>query len=117
MINGTIGPAVARRRRASSIAAFSSNAGPTIRSPWKPRKRRARPRTDPTWQRRIGQWFRAHFPNVQLILTTDSLLVYHAAEEGSVWRLPSSGSDEGGRFLGGPERARLIYGDISEAYT
>ncbi len=48
----------------------------------------------PTWQRRIGYWFSKYFPRVQFIVTTHSPLVCHAAERGSVWKLPNPGSGE-----------------------
>jgi predicted ATPase len=71
----------------------------------------------PTWQQRIGFWFREHFPNIQFIVTTHSPLVCQAAEKGSIFKLPQPGSEEQGRFLVGAERDRLLYGNILEAYS
>jgi energy-coupling factor transporter ATP-binding protein EcfA2 len=70
----------------------------------------------PTWQRRIGIWFRKHFPNIQFIVTTHSPLICQAADVGTVWRLPKPGTDEPGGFVSGVELERLIYGNVLDAY-
>ncbi|MFN8536877.1 MAG: AAA family ATPase [Thermomicrobiales bacterium] len=71
----------------------------------------------PSWQRRIGTWFRQHFPRMQFIVTTHSPFVCQAAEVGTVWRLPRPGSDEECKQIVGAELHRLIYGNILEAYS
>ncbi len=71
----------------------------------------------PTWQRRVGVWFRKHFPNVQFIVTTHSPIVCQAADHGTVYRLPSPGTEEKGRFVKGIELKRLLYGSILDAYS
>ena len=71
----------------------------------------------PTWQLRIGESLRRYFPRVQFIVTTHSPLICHAAEQGSVWRLPVPGDDSA--FAGrvrDKELKRLLYGDVLEAY-
>lgn len=70
----------------------------------------------PTWQRRIGPWFRKHFPNIQFIVTTHSPLVCQSASEGTVFELARPGSGEQGRMVTGAELDRLVYGDILDAY-
>lgn len=70
----------------------------------------------PTWQRRIGLWFREHFPNIQFIVTTHSPLVCQAAEHGTVWRLPKPGSGENAEMVKGIALNRLLYGDVLDAY-
>lgn len=70
----------------------------------------------PTWQRRIGLWFREHFPNVQFFVTTHSPLICQAAEVGTVFRLPTPGTDEKGRMITGDELNRLLYGSVADAY-
>lgn len=74
----------------------------------------------PTWQRRIGIWFRRCFPSIQFIVTTHSPLICQAAEIGTVWRLPTPGSGpaDAKRFgrIRGPELKRLMYGSILEAF-
>ena len=70
----------------------------------------------PTWQRSIGFWLTKHFPKVQFIVTTHSPLVCHAAEKGSIFRLPTPGSDEKARMVDGIEKDRLIFGSVLDAY-
>ncbi|MGW7356493.1 hypothetical protein ACWGI0_07505 [Streptomyces sp. NPDC054802] len=41
-----------------------------------------------SWQQRIGEWSKAHFPAVLFIVTTHSQCVCHAAEPGGLVRLP-----------------------------
>lgn len=71
----------------------------------------------PTWQRRIGPWFRKHFPKVQFFVTTHSPLICQAAEHGTVFRLPTPGTDEKGGMVTGDELNRLIHGNIADAYA
>lgn len=68
----------------------------------------------PTWQRRIGQWFRKCFPKLQFIVTTHSPLICQAATEGSIWMLgkPATG---GVRKIEGVQRDRLVYGSVLDA--
>ncbi len=48
----------------------------------------------PTWQREIPRWLKEHFPLVQFLVTTHSPLVAQAADEKSIFVLPSP-SDTG----------------------
>ena len=70
----------------------------------------------PTWQTRIGDWFVDHFPKVQFITTTHSPLVCRAARRGSIWRLPTPGSNGSATRVQGQEFDRLVKGNILEAY-
>lgn len=70
----------------------------------------------PTWQLRVGYWFRKYFPKVQFIVTTHSPLVCHAAETGSIWKLPTPGSSESMKRVIGGDLRKLLYGDLVEAY-
>jgi hypothetical protein len=70
----------------------------------------------PTWQRRVGLWFREHFPKIQFIVTTHSPLICQAATVGSVFRLPQPGSGEQARMVTGIELDRLLYGNVLDAY-
>jgi hypothetical protein len=70
----------------------------------------------PIWQRRVGHWFREHFPMIQFIVTTHSPLVCQAAEKGSIFRLPQPGSDETPAMVTGIQRDRLLYGNVLDAY-
>jgi len=71
----------------------------------------------PSWQRKIGQWFRQHFPHIQFIVTTHSPLVCQAASVGTVFRLPKPGTDESGQMVSGAELDRLLYGNVLDAYS
>jgi len=70
----------------------------------------------PTWQRRVGMWFCQYFPKIQFLVATHSPLVCHAAEKGTVWRLPNPGTDFPGGRVKGIELDRLVFGNILEAY-
>jgi predicted ATPase len=70
----------------------------------------------PTWQRKIGVWFREHFPNLQFIVTTHSPLICQAATVGTVWRLPKPGIAENAIMIRGQDLDRLLYGNVLDAY-
>lgn len=70
----------------------------------------------PTWQQRIGFFFTRHFPHFQFLVTTHSPLVCRAAEHGSIYRLPAPGLATKGAMLLGQDRARLLYGDVLDAF-
>ena len=70
----------------------------------------------PSWQTDIGFWFTKHFPKMQFIVTTHSPLVCRAAEKGTIWWLPSPGTQEQFHQIIGQDRDRLVYGNILDAY-
>ena len=47
----------------------------------------------PEWQRMIGPWLKARFPNVQFIVTTHSAFICQAADKDSIYHLPAPGQD------------------------
>lgn len=69
----------------------------------------------PTWQQHIGFWLTSRFPEMQFIVTTHSPLICQAAT--TVYKLPTPGTNEEGRFLSDLELDRLRYGNIFEAYA
>jgi hypothetical protein len=71
----------------------------------------------PTWQRRVGFWFRKHFFNIQFIVTTHSPLICPAAAVGSIYLLPQPGELDDGGMLGGTRLKRLIDGNVLDAYS
>jgi len=71
----------------------------------------------PTWQRRLGSWFRKHFPKLQFIVTTHSPLICQAAEVGTVTVLPKPGIDEPSIMMEGAALQRLLYGNVLDAYS
>lgn len=70
----------------------------------------------PRWQQRIGDWFVDRFPETQFFVTTHSPIICRAARRGSVWLLPTPGSDDTPRRIEGSELARLVDGNILDAY-
>jgi hypothetical protein len=50
-------------------------------------------------------------------VTTHSPLICQAASSGSIFLLPTPGSDETPRFIEGIERDRLLYGNVLDAYA
>jgi energy-coupling factor transporter ATP-binding protein EcfA2 len=71
----------------------------------------------PSWQKKVGFWLTEHFPMFQFFVTTHSPLICQAAIHGSIFALPLPGTDDSGCMLSGPDRDRLVYGDILEAYS
>lgn len=53
-----------------------------------------------SWQRRIGPWLKAHFPNIQFIVTTHSPYVCQEADPGGLIRLPDPSKDERPQVVG-----------------
>jgi predicted ATPase len=49
----------------------------------------------PKWQREIPEWLKTHFPNVQFLVSTHSVLIAQAADPNGVFVLPSH--DDTGR--------------------
>ncbi len=45
------------------------------------------------WQKRIGFWFKEHFPHIQFIVSTHSPYICQAANPGGLIRLPAPGED------------------------
>lgn len=70
----------------------------------------------PQWQQRIGDWFLSRFPETQFLVTTHSPIICRAARLGSVWLLPTPGTGDDPRRIEGTELARLLDGNILEAY-
>jgi energy-coupling factor transporter ATP-binding protein EcfA2 len=48
----------------------------------------------PEWQKRIGFWLKAHFPNIQFIVTTHSPFICQAADARGLIRLPAPGAGQ-----------------------
>jgi AAA domain, putative AbiEii toxin, Type IV TA system/AAA domain len=63
-----------------------------------------------SWQRRIGTWLKAHFPNIQFIVTTHSPYICQAADPGGLIRLPGPSEDEPPRVVGQDLYERVVCG-------
>ena len=70
----------------------------------------------PAWQKRIGDWLVERFPMVQFFVTTHSPIICRSAEKGSIWRLPTPGTQEEAHRIEGQDRDRLVNGNILEAF-
>lgn len=69
----------------------------------------------PAWQRRLGSWLCAHFPNVQFIVTTHSPFVCQAATEKGLILLPAPGSSEPVRIADAEMYHSVVNGSVDEA--
>ena len=70
----------------------------------------------PAWQKRIGDWLVQRFPMVQFFVTTHSPIICRSAARGSIWRLPTPGSEDEAHQIEGQDRDRLINGSILDAF-
>jgi hypothetical protein len=68
-----------------------------------------------SWQKRIGGWLKAHFPNIQFIVTTHSPYVCQAADEGGLIRLPGPDEDAPPRVVGQDLYERIVFGSGDDA--
>lgn len=71
----------------------------------------------PTWQIEVGEWFVTRFPAIQFIVTTHSPLICRAARKSNIWKLAAPGSSEKSRLLNPQEKARLVLGNILDAFS
>jgi energy-coupling factor transporter ATP-binding protein EcfA2 len=62
----------------------------------------------PEWQRKIGFWLKAHFPNLQFLVTTHSPIICQAADPNGLFVLPEPGSDNEPRALTSEEYRKVI---------
>ena len=62
----------------------------------------------PEWQREIGFWLKAHFPNIQFLVTTHSPIICQAADPNGLFVLPEPGSSQEPRALSHDEYQRII---------
>lgn len=68
-----------------------------------------------SWQRRIGPWLTAHFPNVQFIVTTHSPYICQAADPGGLIRLPGVREDAAPEVVSEDLYERVVYGSGDDA--
>jgi predicted ATP-binding protein involved in virulence len=68
-----------------------------------------------TWQRMIGDWLRAHFPNIQFIVTSHSPYICQAADEGSLIRLPGPDENHPPAVVSEDLYRRVVYGSADDA--
>lgn len=63
-----------------------------------------------TWQRRIGEWLRTHFPRVQFIVTSHSPYICQAADPGGLIRLPGPEEERPPEVVDDALYHRIVYG-------
>ncbi|HEX4833182.1 MAG TPA: AAA family ATPase [Trebonia sp.] len=68
-----------------------------------------------SWQQRIGGWLKAHFPNIQFIVTTHSPYICQAADEGGLIRLPGPNEDGPPRVVEQDLYERVVFGSGDDA--
>ncbi|MFI1441817.1 AAA family ATPase [Streptomyces fructofermentans] len=68
-----------------------------------------------TWQRRIGDWLRTHFPNIQFIVTSHSPYICQAADEDALIRLPGPEEDQPPTVVSQDLYRRVVYGSADDA--
>jgi hypothetical protein len=61
----------------------------------------------PTWQRKIGEWFKRIFPNMQFIVTTHSPFICQAADANGLFILPPPGQGREPHRVEDAERMRI----------
>jgi len=68
-----------------------------------------------SWQQRIGGWLKAHFPNIQFIVTTHSPYICQAADPGGLIRLPGPDEQLPPHVVDQDLYERVVYGSGDDA--
>ncbi|MFD9772236.1 AAA family ATPase [[Kitasatospora] papulosa] len=68
-----------------------------------------------SWQQRIGEWLKRHFPNIQFIVTTHSPYICQAADANGLIRLPGPDEAEGPSVVEPELYRRVVYGTGDDA--
>ncbi|MEO6082611.1 MAG: AAA family ATPase [Umezawaea sp.] len=68
-----------------------------------------------SWQKAIGGWLKAHFPNIQFIVTTHSPYVCQAADPGGLIRLPGPSENSAPQVVDEDLYERVVYGSGDDA--
>ncbi|MCS7476624.1 AAA family ATPase [Umezawaea endophytica] len=68
-----------------------------------------------SWQKAIGGWLKAHFPNIQFIVTTHSPYVCQAADPGGLIRLPGPQENSAPQVVDDDLYERVVYGSGDDA--
>ncbi|WP_327375054.1 AAA family ATPase [Streptomyces sp. NBC_01216] len=68
-----------------------------------------------SWQQRIGEWFKAHFPAVQFIVSTHSPYICQAADPGGLIRLPGPEEQVPPEVVDEKIYGRVVYGTGDDA--
>lgn len=68
-----------------------------------------------SWQKKIGEWLKAHFPAIQFIVTSHSPYICQSADPGGLIRLPGPEEPDGPRVVGQDLYERVVYGSGDDA--
>jgi predicted ATP-binding protein involved in virulence len=68
-----------------------------------------------SWQKRIGGWLKAHFPEIQFIVTTHSPYICQSADPGGLILLPGPGEDRPPEVIDDDLYQRVVYGSGDDA--
>jgi energy-coupling factor transporter ATP-binding protein EcfA2 len=68
-----------------------------------------------SWQKRIGPWLCAHFPNIQFIVTTHSPYICQSASPGGLIQLPGPNDDFAPRIVPDDLYRRVVNGSADDA--
>lgn len=68
-----------------------------------------------TWQQRIGEWLRTHFPQIQFIVTSHSPYICQAADPGGLIRLPGPEEERSPEVVDDALYRRIVYGSGEDA--
>jgi energy-coupling factor transporter ATP-binding protein EcfA2 len=67
------------------------------------------------WQKIVGTWLKAHFPQIQFIVTTHSPYVCQSADPGGLILLPGPGENRPPRIIEQDLYERVVYGSGDDA--
>lgn len=68
-----------------------------------------------SWQKKIGGWLKAHFPEIQFIVTTHSPYICQSADPGGLIRLPGPDEQEPPSVVDEDLYRRVVYGSGDDA--
>ncbi|PPK63884.1 AAA family ATPase [Actinokineospora auranticolor] len=68
-----------------------------------------------SWQKRIGEWLKQHFPQIQFIVTTHSPYICQSADPAGLIRLPGPDEDTSPQTVDGDLWERIVYGTGDDA--
>ncbi len=68
-----------------------------------------------SWQKRIGEWLKAHFPRIQFIVTTHSPYICQAADPAGLIRLPGPDQNRPPETVDPELWERIVYGSGDDA--
>ncbi|WP_078905330.1 MULTISPECIES: AAA family ATPase [Streptomyces] len=68
-----------------------------------------------SWQQRIGEWLKSHFPKIQFIVTTHSPYICQSADPGGLIRLPGLREESAPEVVSEGLYKRIVYGSGDDA--